>query len=152
MDSNSMGKLCHIPFSQDVILVAALAATAIPFSQSAEDQAERWLRIMRLHGQVGLALQELGVGEAPLMTRAEPSAEQSGTAAADEVVKVVVGRACEFAAMREATAVSTPDLMFALLMIYGGLMDRALYARGTSRDELLERLAWMGVPAEAHAP
>ena len=39
------------PLSQDAALVAALAATAMPFSHSAEDQAESWLRALRLHGR-----------------------------------------------------------------------------------------------------
>ena len=41
----------HIPLSQDAALVVALAGTAIPFAHSAEDEAERWLRAMRLHGR-----------------------------------------------------------------------------------------------------
>src|SRR4029079_12272312 len=53
----------HIPLSQDAALVVALAGTAIPFAHSAEDEAERWLRAMRLHGQVGSILQALGVGQ-----------------------------------------------------------------------------------------
>ena len=43
----------HIPLSQDAALVVALAGTAMPFAHSAEDEAERWLRALRLHGQVG---------------------------------------------------------------------------------------------------
>ena len=42
----------QIPLSQDAALVVALAGTAIPFAHSAEDEAERWLRALRLHGQV----------------------------------------------------------------------------------------------------
>ena len=58
-----------IPMSQDAVLVATLAGTAMPFAHSAEDQAERWLRVLRLHGRVGAALQALGVGEAPAHDR-----------------------------------------------------------------------------------
>ena len=54
------------PLTQDAALVAALAATAMPFSRSAEAQAESWIRTIRLHGRVGSAMQALGVGEAPL--------------------------------------------------------------------------------------
>src|SRR3954452_14901276 len=60
--------------SQDAAIVLALAETAIPFAISAEDEAERWVRVLRLHGQVGQALQALGVGEAPLQTIAQPHA------------------------------------------------------------------------------
>src|SRR5215210_7548413 len=73
----------NIPLSQDAALVTALAGTAMPFAHSAEDEAERWLRALRLHGHVGSALQALGVGEAPLMTGsdADHSGEVDGTPA-----------------------------------------------------------------------
>src|SRR5918992_4396168 len=58
------------PVSQDAAIVLGLASTALPFATSVEDEAERWLRIMRLHGQVGVALQALGVPEGPLETGA----------------------------------------------------------------------------------
>jgi hypothetical protein len=64
----------HIPLTQDAALVVALDGTAMPFAHSAEDEAERWLRALRLHGQVGTALQALGVGEAPLMTGTDAEA------------------------------------------------------------------------------
>ena len=138
----------HIPLSQDAALVAALAGTAMAFSHSAEDQAERWLRALRLHGQVGAALQALGVGEAPLMTRAEPAAHLPGGAPlGDEVVERVVRRAEDVACQRHASSVCTVDLLFALFEIYGGLLDRALYLRGATRVELLERRPGNGVEA-----
>ena len=122
--------------------MAALAGTAMPFSHSAEDQAERWLRALRLHGQVGSTLQALGVGESPLMTSSERGDEPTGTAAPEgDVVERVVDCAEDFAAKRKADTVSTADLLFALFEVYGKLMDRALYLRGTSREELVQRLA-----------
>ena len=54
----------------------------------------------------------------------------------DEVTR----RAGEFADAREADTVGTPDLLFAVLDVYGQLFDRVLYMRGTSREELVERL------------
>ncbi len=50
----------------DSALVLGMASTAIPFARSREEEAERWLRILRLHGEAGAALQALGVSEAPL--------------------------------------------------------------------------------------
>ena len=38
-------------------------------------------------------------------------------------------------------AVGTVDLLFAVLELYDRLFDRALYLRGCSREELVERLA-----------
>ncbi len=41
-----------------------------------------------------------------------------------------------------APAVGTIDILFACFDLYGNAFDRALYVRGTSRDELLERIAY----------
>jgi hypothetical protein len=122
--------------------VVALAGTAIPFAHSAEDEAERWLRAMRLHGQVGSILQALGVGEAPLMTGSEHEhSEGHGTPLmGPDVLEHVTERAEEFAIAREAETIGTPDILFAVLAVYDKLFDRALYLRGTSREELVERL------------
>ena len=132
----------HIPLSQDAALVVALAGPAIPFAHSAEDEAERWLRAMRLHGQVGSILQALGVGEAPLMTGSEHEhSEGHGTPnLGPNVLEQVTECAEQFAVAREAETVGTPDILFAVLDVYDKLFDRALYLRGTSREELVERL------------
>ena len=132
----------HIPLSQDAALVVALAGTAIPFAHSAEDEAERWLRAMRLHGQVGSMLQALGVGEAPLMTGSEhdyPNGHATPNLGPN-VLDDVTDRAAQFALARDAETVGTPDILFAVFDVYGKLFDRALYLRGTSREELVERL------------
>jgi hypothetical protein len=120
----------------------ALAGTAIPFAHSAEDEAERWLRAMRLHGQVGSTLQALGVGESPLMTGShhDHSGGHGTPNLGPDVLDDVTRRATEFAQARNADNVGTTDILFAVLDVYGRLFDRALYMRGTSRDELVERL------------
>ncbi len=140
MDPFRMEDHSSLPLSQDAALVAVLSGTAMAFAHSAEDQAERWLRALRLHGRVGSALQALGVGEAPLMTRAEPLAPEQAAPSGD-VAQKAVERAGELACDRDAPCVGTTDLLFALLEIYGGLLDRALYVRGASREELVECLA-----------
>jgi len=130
----------NIPLSQDAALVVALAGTAIPFAHSAEDEAERWLRAMRLHGQVGAALQALGVGEAPLMTGAQHSDGHTTPNLGPDVLDEVTDRAGEFAEGRRAESIGTADILFAVLDVYNRRFDRALYLRGTSREELVERL------------
>jgi hypothetical protein len=141
----------NIPLSQDAALVVALAGTAMPFAHSAEDEAERWLRALRLHGQVGVALQGLGVGESPLMTGSDREQDGPGTPPlGPEVLDEVTRRAGEFAAGREAETIGTADLLFAVLDVYGKLFDRVLYLRGTSRDELVERLSGATAPHESH--
>jgi hypothetical protein len=137
----------HIPLSQDAALVVTLAGTAMPFAASAADEAERWLRALRLHGQVGSVLQALGVGEAPLVTEAEHERlPGDGPARGPENLDEVSRRATGIAAARDAETVGTQDLLYAVFEVYGGLFDRALYMRGTSRDELVERLSAAGSP------
>jgi hypothetical protein len=133
------------PMSRDAALVAALAATAMPFAHTAEDQAESWLRTLRLHGNVGSSLQDLGVGEEPLVPRSMPRDEAVGKPPPEgDVVQRVARCATEFAIARGARCVSTADLLFALFEIYGRTMDRALYMHGISRGEVFERLAGAG--------
>jgi hypothetical protein len=137
----------NIHLSQDAALVVALVGTAMPFARSAEDEAERWLRALRLHGQVGGALQAVGVGEAPLtlVPESEDEAEAGGTAPLGVgVLQEVTSRAGELASARGAETAGTADLLFAVMDVYGKLFDRLLYMRGTSRDELGERLAAAG--------
>ena len=129
--------------SADAAIVLALAETAIPFAASPEDEAERWVRLLRLHGQVGAELQALGVGEAPLESPAESTVvrESRRRRPGDDVVARVARRAAFFAKSREATRIGTLDVLFGVFDEYGKAFDRALYIRGTTREELLERLA-----------
>ena len=139
----------RLGLSQDAAIVLALADTAVPFACSPEDEAERWVRVLRLHGWVGTALQSLGVGEAPLETPAQPASIRllRRRPLGEDIVHIVSQSAEEFARARAAGAVCTVDVLFALFAVYGKTFDRALYIRGTSREELIERL-----PAEAGAP
>jgi hypothetical protein len=140
-----------IRLSQDAAIVLGLARTAVPFASTAEDEAERWVRVMRLHGQVGQAMQALGVGEAPLESPAAPRAirlhqsrDHSGAVVAD-----VEARAIELAVERRAQLVSTVDVFFAVLDIYSGTFERAMYARGVTRVELIGELSRDGFPVPA---
>ena len=132
----------RLGLSEDAAIVLALADTAVPFAFSPEDEAERWVRVLRLHGLVGAALQSLGVGEAPLETASQPAAVRllRRRPLGEDVVEIVSRRAEELAQARDADAVCTVDVLFALFAVYGGAFDRALYVRGTTRDELVERL------------
>jgi hypothetical protein len=129
--------------SQEAAIVLALAGTAVPFAASVEDEAERWLRVLRLHGQVGIAMQALGIGETPLETVAQPRAVRllRRRAVGEDIVEIVADRAARLASGRAAGRISTVDILFALFHVYGRTFDRALYSRGTTREELLERLA-----------
>jgi hypothetical protein len=132
-----------VGLSQDAAIVLALAETAIPFAISPEDEAERWVRLLRVHGQVGGALQALGVGEAPLSTTAQPHAVRvlrSRPLGQDPVADVGLA-ARRLAGKRGARLAGTVDILFAVIGVYGRTFDRALYIRGTSVEELLARLA-----------
>jgi len=58
----------------------------------------------------------------------------------DPVADVTLA-ARRLAAKRGARAAATVDVLFAVIGVYGRTFDRALYIRGTSVDELLERLS-----------
>jgi hypothetical protein len=136
-----------IGLSQDAAIVLALAETAIPFASTREDEAERWVRVLRMHGQVGGVLQAMGVGEAPLETIADVPRVRTPRRAEDDSVRRVAQAAGRFAHGRGAKLVGTVDVLFAVLDVYGGLVDRALYVRGGTREELIERLAADARPA-----
>jgi hypothetical protein len=137
--------------SQDAAIVLGLARTAVPFATGREDEAERWVRVMRMHGQVGRAMQALGLGEAPLESPAAPRAVRllQQRDPGGLVVEQVGARAFELAAERRAQLVSTVDIFFAVLDLYGGTFERALYARGTTRVELIQELSRDGFPVPA---
>jgi hypothetical protein len=125
----------------DASMVLGIASTAMPFARTPEAQAERWLRILRLHGEAGIALQALGVGEARLGTLAEgpvPTATERGDDR--DMVGQVTAHARRIAARRGAAGVTTRDVLLAVMRVYGVYFDRVLQAHGTDRAEVVERL------------
>jgi hypothetical protein len=127
----------------DAAMVLGMAATAMPFARSREDQAERWLRILRLHGDAGSALQALGVSEAPIEeTHRNGTAGQAAVqeVAITDVIGAVTWDAVELAARRGAHSLGTTDVLLAVMHVYGEDFDHVLRAHGTDRDEVLERL------------
>ena len=127
--------------SQDAGIVLGLAGTSVLHARDEHDAAERWVRVLRLYGVVGAAMQALGVGETPIDTAAaEPTfrIKPEKVPGAEEIAT----RARDMALHRGAAAVGTIDILFACFDLYGAAFDRALYVRGTSRDELLERIAY----------
>jgi hypothetical protein len=124
----------------DAAMVLGMASTAIPFARSREDQAERWLRILRLHGEAGAALQALGVSEAPLEESDEREDAKAPALAGDDVVASVGEGASRTAGLRGARAVGTIDVLLAVMEVYGSEFNHVLRVHGTDRDEVLERL------------
>lgn len=129
----------------DAAMVLGIASTAMPFARTPEAQAERWLRILRLHGQAGVTLQAVGVGEERLR---EPHGGELPSAAARsddrDMVGQVTAHALRIAEQRGALGVGTADVLLAVMGVYGAYFDRVLQAHGTDRPEVLERLGVKG--------
>lgn len=141
-----------LPLSEDAALVLALAGTAIRFADSPESEAEHWLRILRMHGEVGSAMQALGVGEKPL----DPQERMPGSGGSqrfrrggDNMVEMARTQAAENAVERRAGLVGTVDVLRAVAGIYGSYFEDVLYSRGATLEELNEKLA--GAPEERSA-
>lgn len=125
----------------DAALVLGMASTAIPFARSRASEAERWLRILRLHGEAATALQALGVSEAPLEVAEHPDPADGGERAdRGDVVASVGDSAAELARGRGAQAFATTDILLAVMQVYGSDFSEVLRAHGTDRDEVIERL------------
>lgn len=127
----------------DAAIVLGMGSTAVPFARSAEAEAERWLRIMRLHGDVGRALQALGVSEAPL----EGSSHHAQGAPPDaamrrqrDAVAAVTEHAVRVAQERCAQEIDTRDVFVAVMRVYGADFEHVLRAYGTDGGEVLGRL------------
>ncbi|TML00301.1 MAG: hypothetical protein E6G34_02100 [Actinobacteria bacterium] len=134
----------------DAAMVLGIASTALPFARTPDDEAERWLRVLRLHGRVGVALQALGVSEVSLVSEDGEAAD--GTRAGGEpprqdAVARIAEDAAGIASRRGATGVATTDLLIAVMRVYGPAFDRVLRAHGTDRDEVLARLG-VEMPAD----
>jgi hypothetical protein len=140
----------------DAAMVLGIAATAIPFARTPEDEAERWLRLLRLHGEVGSVLQAIGVSEDSIRDHAERvDRAQSQPADPDaenrDVIARVGERASQIALARGVGGVGTTDLLMAVLEVYGNVFERALRAHGTDVEEVLERLAVEPPPTSSAA-
>lgn len=130
-----------LPLSEDAALVLALAGTAIRFADSAQSEAEHWLRILRMHGEVGTAMQALGVGEKPLDPSQNGHSTQRFRRGGENMVELARTRAAEVASERGSVLVGTVDVLHAVGDIYGSYFENVLYSRGPTLAELNERLA-----------
>ncbi len=126
-----------LALAPDAAMVLGIASTAMPFARTREDESERWLRLLRLHGEVGIALQALGVSEVPLPqgnqhAEADPSRPDGVAAVTEQTIRI--------AAERGVHGVGTTEVLMAVMHVYGEDFDRVLRAHGTDREEVLERL------------
>jgi anti-sigma B factor antagonist len=129
-----------VPLTADAALLLGIAATAMPFAQSSAEQAERWLRALRRHGEAGAVLASLGVTEAPV-SRLEEGGKAASLRTDDaDPVEIVSEHAGVLAAARGAAKLATTDVLVAVMHVYGEVFDRVLEAHGVQRDELATRL------------
>jgi hypothetical protein len=134
----------------DAQLVLGMASTALPFARTPAAEAERWLRILRLHGEAGAVLQSLGVSEAPIEGE-DPDAAEAPPAGGErpDAVAAVTDEAITIAAGRGSATVDAGDVLVATMQFYGEDFDRVLRVHGTDRDEVLERLGMDPARTEA---
>ena len=138
------------PLTADAALVLGIAATAMPFAQTFDEQAERWLRTLRGHGEAGAVLASLGVQEGPVSGVGEARAAEPSRAFDPEAVEVVSEQAGTIAVERGAATLSTRDVLIAVIHVYGETFERVLGAHGVNLGELVERLA-SSAPAGAES-
>lgn len=134
------------PMTADAALMVGIATTAMPFAESEQDQVERWLRVLRNHGEAAVVLGSLGVSEASVR-EVEPADEPAGPRDTDPVA-AVTEQAGRIALQRRGTKIATTDVLLAVMHEYGATFDRVLAAHGGDVVELAERLA---TPHEAAA-
>jgi hypothetical protein len=118
------------------MMAVGLAGTALPFAGSHAEEVERWLRILRVSGAVGTAMQALGVPEEPLVAIVGPSSEDRLADPLGAVLAAAEGSGRK----RNGEAIDTLDVLNGVKAAYGPALDHALAARGTSFREVVERL------------
>jgi anti-anti-sigma factor len=127
------------PLTADAALTVGIASTAMPFAQSDEDQVERWLRVLRRHGEAGAVLASLGVSEAPLREVADEAT--AGPPRDPDPMAAVSEHASRIASQRLAARIATTDVLLAVMHLYGATFERVLAAHGGDIDELAIRVA-----------
>jgi anti-sigma B factor antagonist len=135
------------PLTIDAALMLGIASTAMPFAQSPEDEAERWLRVLRGHGEAAVVLASLGVSEAPIRELGRHEHGDQLTRHDPDVIATVTEHASRLAAQRKAAKVATTDMLLAVMRVYGETFDRVLGAHGADVDELAGRLAGAHPPS-----
>lgn len=139
------------PLAEEAAIALGIASTALPFARTREAAIERWLRILRITGEAGCALQALGMSEERVevvdeaqhheATGANPRG-RSHLGGGDDVADVerVGEQAAAIARELGDDAITTKHLLLAVMRIDGPELDRALQAHGCYRDDLVERL------------
>jgi ATP-dependent Clp protease ATP-binding subunit ClpA len=138
------------PLAKEAAIALGIASTALPFARTPEAAIERWLRILRINGEAGSALQALGMSEDRVQEVDE--ARRSEATEADRGARPRLGggevadvervgeRAAAIARQLGDETITTKHLLLAVMRIDERELDRALQAHGCYRDDLVERL------------
>lgn len=139
--------MSSLGLDRSAAMALGIAATAMPFAGSREEEAERWLRILRTHGDASLLLSSVGVTEAAgeeLVQRREGERDPGPARGAGPDEHDAIARVSEaaraHASRRGAEAVTTCDILGGVMEVYGESFHRVLRSHGTSHDEVLELL------------
>jgi anti-sigma B factor antagonist len=137
------------PLTADAALMLGIASTAMPFAQSAEEQAERWLRALRNHGESGAILASLGLSEATLEPSDEDSTDEVSAPGDPDAVATVTSTAGQIAAEHGSPKLGTTEVLQAVVDVYGAIFYRVLTRHGVDPAELKARMAnTTAAPAE----
>jgi hypothetical protein len=130
--------------ASDAAIILGIASTAMPFTRTPEDEAERWLRVLRLSGDVGAALQALGLSEGRSLQDPGEGGDHAYTSASGgathDAVEQVTEQATRIARERDSAEIGTTDVLMAVMGVYGAVFDRVLRAHGVDRDDLIEQV------------
>jgi hypothetical protein len=133
-----------VALASDAAIVLGIASTAMPFTRTPEDEAERWLRVLRLSGDAGAALQVLGVSEGRSFQEPGEGGDRAYTSASGAVthdaVEQVTEQAVRIARERDSAEIGTTDVLMGVMCVYGAEFDRVLQAHGVDRDDLIEQV------------
>jgi anti-sigma B factor antagonist len=135
------------PLSPDAAMVIGLASTALPFAESRVGEAERWLRILRCHGDAARALWAVGFSDSPLATLDHGAPANGGDlerSGDSEMIAGVIEHATGVAESRGAAALGTTDVLIGVMSAYGVDFDRVLSAYGSDREALTAHLCRSG--------
>lgn len=128
------------PLTADAALMLGIASTAMPFAQSGEEQAERWLRALRNHGESGAILASLGLSEGGLEPAEEEASTEVSAPGDPDAMATVTAAASRIAAERGAPKLGTTEVLQAVIEVYGAVFYRVLSAHGVDPAELKARM------------
>jgi len=136
VEPGSQPEHAGVPWTEEAAAVIGLAELTIPYATSPAEEADGWMRLLRREGAVGRALGDLNFADEQLLGRAEPP---QGPRRLD-AVNTIRAKASTLARQRGAASVTTVDILFAVDATHRWNLDRVLYERDISRQELLALL------------